>query len=251
MPARARTPVDRAAAGTRCPQHDGERRVEAAQTFDRDRAREMAVDGADEGDGSARPVPGVERRSSGAQKRSAQSFERVVDRHRRRILHEHRRLAAAARALPYGVAVEERRADPARVGDEAAQRGEVVCRFGDPVGEVAHQLGLVRDRQLLESPAARVAAGEEAAVERRTAARRLEKIGQAPVAASRERLGRRLGGGPHIGRHAGGDPRVVGGQHGWVSGASAWVSGYVASGPECAVRCAGSDPAQVAARTRA
>jgi hypothetical protein len=78
---------------------------------------------------------GSSRAAQRLQRGPAQRVEQVVQRERRRVVHVHAGLAAAARALPDAVAPQAVVADARGVGGELAQLGQAQRRVGDPFVE--------------------------------------------------------------------------------------------------------------------
>src|SRR5262249_37433749 len=83
-----------------------------------------------------------------AQARGAElhADQRVVGRERRAVLDEDARLAGAAGALPYRVALEVPLADAAAVGEKSFHADAPELRVGHPAVEVGHQIALGEHR---------------------------------------------------------------------------------------------------------
>ncbi len=164
-------------------------RVEPTQAPQGDRRGEVAADGPDEGDPLAR-IPRVQGAPQRLQHGATQQFQRVVDGHGLFVLHEHARLATAARTLPDDVALGERFADAPRIAQEAQHRIHANRRIADPFVEAAHQFGLVHDRQLGEGHGRQVAASQDIAVHRGALSGGAQERGQ-PRGAPRGQADRR------------------------------------------------------------
>ena len=173
--------------------------VDAAQPLEADDAGEVPLRGRDQRGALAQAGGGVGVEQAVRRAHAvAHGLQRVVHGQRGRVLHEHARPPAGARAFPGHVALEAL-AHARQPGGEAAQLVQLERRVGHPVGEALHQL-VARDR-LHAGEVGRHRRGRQAfAVERRALLRGLQQALQPAGLPLRQQAGRRVAGGDDVER---------------------------------------------------
>ena len=145
------------------------------------------------GKGTEQPAP-----AAAARHAVAHRLQRVVHRQRLRVLHEHARLAAGARAFPHHVAAQPRLARARGVAQEIAQLMKPQFGVGHPVVKARHQFAPRDRRHARQDRSTWACALAHAFAVKRRAARGLEQPHQALLLALRDQEGRRVGGGHHV-----------------------------------------------------
>ena len=138
-------------------------------------------------------------------------FKRVVHGHGLRVLHEHARQRAGARAFPHHVTALPRIAHAAFSGSEVAQLVQAQGRVGHPVVKTVHQLGPRHGRNAAQVRGARYCGVNAFAVKGRAGSRGVQQTGQPLLLALQQQRRGGVGGRDHI---QGGGLQVQGVEHG-------------------------------------